>query len=572
MNGQIKLRTVIFAVLIAIMVGVSGLAFRGYTLRLYSDLPSGFDGSLFYRRVYLLEHAQFLTTNIETYSFWSNGVNMRLGIYVQELIYAVVYAISGVTNITHRWINQILLTTGMIALSNLLLLQNRNHLKAKSGVNLFDVLIVSSFSTLGTPVVINYLTGWDSAYGWVLLLALSVVVTSRLRPGPKICLSFFLTALGPPLYHTFGFFMICFISFAWLFGKLAKTPKFLISPLPLIIYYLTFQIYVSTEFFKSIASGVADILTLHFIARDLVSTSGTLAVYNLRYLHIIIWMLILVPIIFGFLRFVAVIIDSWNIRIQVSCPPVEQILQRIKNLEGEPITGQVAAELPLLSLCIAACCAVFLLAIIFAMKFDLTLMINRGAEYLFIPALLSIIYELRNRGKGKTLIYSTVSCAILLSLVSFWIQARTIQSSNYITTDEANGYYWLEGRISPEDVVFTDFRLSGPFIAHGHFRVVGITGQGVENTRQLLKEIYFDSHPATISQSIRSITTAKENQAANYLFLSKEMLNDFPGINGFGTQFGKVSENFFVSINQSQEWTPVFSNDDILIYQWNENH
>ena len=117
-----------------------------------------------------------------------------------------------------------------------------------------------------------------------------------------------------------------------------------------------------------------------------------------------------------------------------------------------------------------------------------------------------------------------------------------------------------------DDVVFTDFRLSGPFIADGHFRVLGITSQGDEDTRRLLKGIYQESSASSITAAIDQIRTWEEDQPGNYLFLSTQMLKDYPGINGFGTQLGPVPLSFFQALDESPDWELVYNNTEARIY------
>jgi hypothetical protein len=221
-----------------------------------------------------------------------------------------------------------------------------------------------------------------------------------------------------------------------------------------------------------------------------------------------------------------------------------------------------------LSAVAASSAAVAIVAVLFGLKFSVEFLINRGTSYLILPTILAFITEMRYQTRRQRLyLYPLIVLAIPLSALSFNVQAATDTVSTYVTRPEEPGYEWLLPRLTAKDVVFTDYRLSGPFIADGFFRVVGITGQGSEPTAALLKQIYYSNSPRSITAGIDQLVTYHDGREPTYLFLSTLMTKTYPGINGYGNHYLPPSQDFFKALNRSPDWTMVYRNSVIRIYK-----
>jgi hypothetical protein len=527
----------------AILVGVFGIVFRSFALRAYASLPTGFDGAIVFRQRYLIEQGRFLLDQLPTYSYWSGGVNTELGFYLMELIAACILQISYWATLPASLLHQLILTTALIALALILLLRNRS-----SQIAAPQALIVAGLATLGTPVVINYLTGANVAYGWLLLFIVTIIVTSDLQPIWRLPLTLALTAIGPPLYHTFGFLLAAFVVLLWFFGRLVGLRRIVASPLSVLVCYFSYQIYVSVQFFGELATGLADVFTLEFLRRDRAIpdiAGATAGPINLRYFHLALFIILAIPIAVAMYRYSRIV---------------------FKRIEGSPINHD-SREICYLTVTAAMSVAVVFFALMFGMKVGLSFLINRGAMFMSVPAVLAVITELRHRYRYHRYVYPLAIVVIAMSLFSFWVQSSTVYVSNYYTKVEAEGYAWLKPRLKESDVIFTEFRLSGPFIADGHFRVIGVTGRKGEDTLQLLNDIYYKSTPESITPAIDQVRTNRESRAADYLFLSALMMNEFPGINGYGRIFPAAPLSFFQALDASPEWELVFKNSEISIFQ-----
>lgn len=529
-------------IFVALLIGMFGITFRSVALMQYSALPTGFDGSIVFRQKYLLEHFHFLVDRLETFSYWSGGVNTELGFYLMELINAAVLQISAWTTLSPKLLHQFILTAALLTLSLYLFLRGSTR-KLTAG----DVAVVAGLVTLGSPVVINFLTGWNVAYAWLLLLCAAIVATSNLAPAWRLGLTIAMAVIAPPLYHTFGFLFTAFIVFLWALGKLVGFRHIVASPIPVLVCYFAYQIYVSVQFFGELAKGIADVLTLEFLHReqntpDIASASA--GPLDLRYFHLLLFSLLAIPVAVAMFRYATV------------------LYARAK----KKTIGYSADEIKYLTVITAMSMAVVFFAVMFGTKSGFGFLVNRGTMYMSIPAVLAISTELRYRPAHYRYVYPLTIIVIGMSLFSFWVQSSTVYATNYATNVEVEGYTWLKAHLSEQDVVFTDFRLSGLFIADGHFRVVGVTGQRGENTPQLLDNIYYQSTPASITAAIDQIRTDHEAQAADYLFLSVLMQEDYPGLNGFGRMFPAAPARFFDALKASPDWELVFSNSQSLIF------
>ncbi|MFN8567355.1 MAG: hypothetical protein U0Z44_07520 [Kouleothrix sp.] len=534
--------TIFVALLIGIQESLSGLA-----LWQYSSLPTGSDGSIVFRQRYLPEHYRFLVERLETFSYWSGkGIQRRksipeLGFYLMELINAAVLQISTWTTLSPKLIHQFILTASLITLSLYLLLCGKMRRQP-----IFNIAVIAGLSTLGTPVIINFLTGWNVAYAWLLMLGVAIVSTSNLPPAWRLGLTIALAIMAPPLYHTFGFLFTTFVVFLWIFSRLIGLRQIVASPIPVLVCYFSYQIYVSVQFFGELTTGIADVLTLEFLRReqntpDIASASA--GPIDLRYFHLLLFTLLALPIAIAVFRFVRIIYTHLN------------------NKEID----YSADEIRYLTVTTAMSAAVVFFAIMFGTKSGFGYLVNRGTMYMGIPAVIAVTAELRYRHNHYRYVYPLTVVLITMSLFSFWVQSSTVYATNYATNTEAEGYVWLKERLSDEDVVFTDFRLSGLFISDGHFRVIGVTGQKGENTPTLLNDIYYKSTPTSITEAIDRIRTNKEVQPANYLFLSSLMQEEYPGLNGFGRIFPAAPEGFFETLKASPDWELVFHNSQTYL-------
>jgi hypothetical protein len=522
-------------------IGVVSIAFRTFSFRMYSSLPTGFDGPMVFRQRYLLEHGEFLVQKIPTFSYWSDAVNARLGSYLMELINAGILHLSSSIAIPPSIIHQIVLTIPLVGLAWFLLV--RGHARQQ---RVAPVAIVAAVVTLGTPVVINFLTGWNVAYGWIILLGVTAVYTSDLPPMWKTGLTILFTIISPPLYHSFGFLLVTYVCLLWLLSVLLGERSVIVSPRLVVVYYLTYQMYVSTLFFGALMDGLRDVVTLSFLKRDtpvIALSSIKMGVIDVRYLNALLYVLLSIPI---------------------GCAVMRCVTYIRKARTGDVLKRDADTRLLIATTALTVAITVF--AVLFGFKFSIEFLINRGAMYVIIAAVLAIIYELRTRGPRYRYVYVIATLCVVMSVYIFSVQSTTSHSATHVSIPEEQGYGWLKERLEQEDVVFTDFRLSGPFIADGFFRVLGITGEGNEQTRPLLNSIYYESSAENVTHALDQVKTYRDDRSANYLFLSTGMTHDYPGLNGYSSRFEPVPHTFFQVLDDSRAWELIYRNEDVRIY------
>jgi hypothetical protein len=530
---------------LALLIGVCGIMYRVWAFRMYSSLPTGFDGPMLFRQKYLLEQHSFLLHPVTTYSYWSSVVNAELGSYLMELINALVLQLSQWTALQPRLIHQSILTSLLICLACALL--RRGSSTRLAGLS---IATVAALITLGTPVVINFLNGWNVAYAWAVLLAVTLVYVSDLNQTWKLGLTTAFAMIGPPLYHSFGFLLTVYVVVLWLATRLLKPGSSVVSPPTVLVYYLIYQVYVSTLFFGTLVRALKDVVTLDFLRREApiiaVSKIQTGPI-DLQQLHMVLYVMLAIPIAIALVRL------------------IRYVLQMRR---GVPATGEnIADNQRYLVAIVSMSAAIVVYALLFGLKFSVEFLINRGASYMIVPAAIAVIDELRCRRRFYWYVYPLTIVAVAISVYSFGVQATTSHASTNLTLAEAQGYQWLHDRATPEDTIFTDFRLSGPFIADGYFRVIGLTGEGNEPTKQLLNDIYYASTSGSITAAIDRVRTYHEGRKAKYLFLSKLMVQDYPGLNGYSSRFEPVPASFFQVLDASAQWNIIYQNEHMLIYE-----
>jgi len=527
------------AIAIAAGIGLAGIAFRTAALSQFSTLPAGFEGPGLFRIHYLLDHQRLLVDPVPAYSYWSGGINTRLGSYLTEVYGAGLVSLSAWLSQPTRLLHQIVLTTALTVLALWLLMRRSRNRRLR------DAALVAALATLGTPLVIYYMSGWNVAYGWVLLLALTAVCTSSLSVRSKIVLSFALTLIGPPVYHSFGFLLITYAVALWMLGRVVNLNKFIVSPLAVVVAYLAYQIYVSIQFFGELVATLRDVLTLAFLERDvglLALTPATFMGVELRYVHLVLYGLLAVPVAIQVGRY------AMTLRSQSRANgPVET-----DRLLFWTATTALAVSVGLFGLASGA-------------RFSSEQLVARGAAYVIVPSLVAIIAELRARAPRYAYVYPLGIVVLLLSGFAFWGQASSVYSGTQVTNEEAEGYQWLTERLTTDSVVWTDFRLSGPFIADGHLRVIGIHGQLNEPTDALLETVYYSSTPDSVGPAIDQVRTY-DGKVANFLFLSMLMTRNFPGPTGYGTQFSPVPLRFFEIVEASPAWELIYQNAEVRVY------
>jgi hypothetical protein len=529
---------------VALIIGAASIGLRLFEFRGFAPLPTGFDGPLVFRQRYLLEHGAFLFSPIPIYSYWSGVVNAQLGSYVMELISALVLVVAGWIGVLPRAVHQAILTLLLSGLGLSLLWRGRSR---RPGAG--EAAIVVALLTMGTPVVINFLNGWNVAYAWALLLAVTLVYVSRLPLTAKLLISVVLTFLGPPLYHSFGFLLTTYIVVLWFLGGWMGFKHSVASPVTVGVYYLTYQIYVSTVFFGALVKGLMDVMTLEFLRRDapvIAVSQIDVGLINLQQLHILLYGLLAIPVALAGWRFARL-----------------ALLRR----RGLALPEEPGDDRALLTATVSLAVAIGIFAVMFGLKFSLEFLINRGASYMIVATTLAVIYELRRRRRWFWYVAPLTLVAVALSLYSFHVQSRTVHLATHFTHEEAEGYAWMRAQLAEEDVVFTDFRLSGAFIADGHFRVLGITGEGDEPTDELLERIYYSGDARQITATIDKLKTYRDGQQVDYLFLSTLMMDDYPGLNGYSSRFAPAPQSFFDALDGSADWKLRYENESIRVYE-----
>jgi hypothetical protein len=525
----------------AVTVALIGIAIRVWAFSPFSELPSDFNGPVAFRARYLATHHWFLLHNVHVPTYWSGGVNTRLGFYLYEAIEAAVYLIARATAIPESMIHQVVLEAALCGLVCAVVLW-----QSRSRGLVVEVVCVSAIATLGTPIAINYMTGWNIAYAYVLLLVATWVFLADMRPQLRVGTLLLLIVVAPALYHTFSFAFTIYCLLLWVLSTLSRSERALPSPIAILVIYLCYEVYVGTQFFGNIIKSTVNILTLQFLhnkAVDVAIASVSEGSINLRYVHLLIY---------GALATSVALVAFLTVRDIYYFRKIGRPLPKERHTFGIAITAMGFS--------------VLVLSVAFGFQFSLEFLINRGASYLNVPAALSILYWLRYYRSLRVWVILCVVAITTLSGAAFVLESRTVYATNKITNSEASGFNWLAHRLHQRDVVFTDFRLSGPFIASGHLSVIGV-GSGELNTVHLLHEIYYGHNAAKAVHGIESLRTYGDHRSADYIFLSYGITRNYPGLTNYGGHFPPAPRSFFKMLASAPGWKVVYDRHGTLVYK-----
>ena len=122
----------------------------------------------------------------------------------------------------------------------------------------------------------------------------------------------------------------------------------------------------------------------------------------------------------------------------------------------------------------------------------------------------------------RWVVYTFVVMLMVLSVFSGWMYIFNENNAiNYIKNHEAVTASWSSSHFC-DQLLFTDFRTSAPFIVLGHYKTVG----PVEYDKEMIDSLYYRYENSTYLTD----TYAPNNKKIWYFYVSEEMTKDLPGI------------------------------------------
>lgn len=191
---------------------------------------------------------------------------------------------------------------------------------------------------------------------------------------------------------------------------------------------------------------------------------------------------------------------------------------------------------------------------------------NLYAIVVYLIALVIILSSPIRNSSGLKWVKIFLIIAILLS-----IPINITPSSpppSRLTYSEIAASQYLMQNLHSEDVIFTDYRLAGPFTIHGFMRTVTALSDASENEPELsigaLEAIYYKDDADTAIAYIN--TNRIEDTPPNYLFFSRRATEVGIKEAMFGT-FKPPSENYLEKFDKSPNINRLYDNGIGIVYK-----
>lgn len=191
---------------------------------------------------------------------------------------------------------------------------------------------------------------------------------------------------------------------------------------------------------------------------------------------------------------------------------------------------------------------------------------NLYAIMVYLAALAIILSSSKRNSIGIKFVKVSLIIAMLLSTPIYFTPSSP--PSSRLTYSEVAASQYLISNSQKEDVIFTDYRLSGPFTFSDHMRTITALDASSESQPGLaidtLGDIYYNENNSDIA--IASIDGQKiEDNSPKYLFFSQRMTEVGIKEAVFGT-FKAPPEDFLQKFDKSRDINRIYDNRVGIIY------
>ena len=529
---QKSLRKLQLSLVLALLILVATVL-RIVPLLQYSPSPSGYEGPAAFRQNYILQTGHSWLGTEPAFSAYSSGVLGGRGEILLDQLLAIESIVLGSTSTISLVMSSIVLGTTLLFL--VLIIARRFRPTPHGTLSLTSMGAIGLFTLLGTAAAVLYLTGWNTAYGWLLI---GFCIYSMLRrrdvrfAGLLMTFSLAIVMTYATAALVYGIFLTTLFVVSAVLRRWETNPSYIFT---FWILYLAYVSYISVLVFgtllhiptllSNIVTGESKFNQLSYLAQ---SSTGS------KILHGISAATGLAPLAYFVFR-----------------RPV-----LIENRPGYLVL--IAFAFSLVPLTFG-----------FYSSLGVSGVFQRGAEYgglvsiIIFPILVMVL-----KGKGIREVTLLVLIAVLLSVVGYYT-SETLPGQ-YLTQQEASGADWLIQHSDKTNVTFTDLQLSAPFVAAGYFRVLGIPDTTLDPSQvnAELQAIYYGTNPELALGVLAGIRTYVTDQRPDYLYFSSRMSQNFPGITGYNYVFAPAPNGFMSKFDASPQLGLIYNNGQAFVY-WN---
>ena len=491
--------------LLILLVILLATCIRLYPIYQYSQEPTSYQGSDVLRSNYLLENGHALPS------------------YRGEMILDKLEAIKSIIVQLTPTQNLLLTSTYQSFIFCLIILL---FTKGTSNNNLILTTLVIAFSISATPDIIFRLSGWNGPYAWMFFFMSLYLILFKSKNVATVFLSLLLLLIIPATYFTESLFVAVILSTAFIFHIFLNKGVFSNN---IIILYISF--FIAWLMYMSI-SGFSTIFNILSMVQSFVQQDSR--IITLNYLA-------------GGTK-ISMIKNAIS-NILASLPLFYLILKGNKLLDGK-----------IYNLFLVAFTSICFLSVVFFLWMGVTGVFQRIPLYVILFSIISFSLLSGLMTKKKHL-----NVLIIIGVITIIFSNFVYVTSDYndkLTFDEAAGTHWLMHHTSKEEVIFTDLRLSAPFIANG-YSTIGINDVSLPPNKvdKMLESIFYE-----VDSPIEAFKQLKMNQKnIKYLYFSNRYTERFPGIKGRDYNFLPANIDFIEMYAGLNEYNIIYRNEDTII-------
>jgi len=391
---------------------------------------------------------------------------------------------------------------------------------------------VVSFTLFANPDIITRLNGWNGPFAWLFMFAALYVILFKKPTRSMIALSLVFLIAIVLTYFTEAIFVAVVLGVAAFYGARSKRP--IVSTnitLVYVVFLLAWLLYMSVYGFESIVNMAQT------VAAAFQEESRTLGLVYIGggsqrsfFLNALATGLASIPLLYFLLR-------------------------------GRKLIDHKAGDVPIIGFL-----ALALLSVFFYAWMGLTGVVQRIPVYTMLFSIIAL--ALLSTSK---ITRSHLAVLMAVALVAVGVSSFTYVTSEYngtkITFAEAGGTAWLMEHSSPERYIFTDLRLSGPFVAE-NYPTIGINDialSPVQVNSLLEKLLYEKGSPPAGLQELQNTSDV----TITYLFLSDRYTQSSPGFQGYDYVYKPAPIDYLAQYYRLPQFNVIYGNTDIAILQVN---
>lgn len=394
-----------------------------------------------------------------------------------------------------------------------------------------DFLLLYLFAALGNYTLVSGTdTGINTTQFGTLFLVLVFLFAATRPADARFRLLLLLSAVAViGYYHTTAGVMVILLVVSYLVEKLAKRNT--INSVALVLMLTIFFGYYLYLFLPEFSQRVTYLARLVFFGR----TYGE----NILSGSEPVWWLILYI----------------SNALSIGIPALIFMFAKIRNLRS-------SLQEPATLLALSWILALPVIALAVVSWGGIVELILRLSTYVGIVASIVAVMWLANmsRAMRRKILSIVVIVAMATSVLTYVTSDSAhvgVASASGITLEEWGAGEWSSARVPASDFVFTDYRLTGPFMLGDHLKTVGVTGAVGESTATFLEDVYYSENSSKAEAVLQMF-------GVHYLFFSNRM-SDI-GITTTFLTYRPPSQDFQRAYDQMSPFDKIYANGEATLY------